>query len=141
MKKTDIFFTALLSAAVLLLPAGTSLALDPESIQCLSCHDGALAQDPNIMTVCSEPDCDHPIGLDYVTLASTNLGLRPPYMLDPAIRLVDGSSIGCGTCHVSYSVSNHSTLSALRAQYPAIPDAMLTMDNRVSELCFGCHYK
>ncbi len=136
-----VFFTALFSAAVLMSAGATAEALDPESIQCLSCHDGALASDQNIMTVCSEPDCDHPIGVDYVTMASTNYGLRPPYMLDPAIRLIDGSSIGCGTCHVSYSVSNHSTLSALRTQYPTIPDAMLTMDNRVSELCLGCHYK
>ncbi len=121
--------------------AGKAQGLDSESIECLSCHDAALATDTDIITVCPEPDCNHPIGTDYIYSSSTNHGLKPAYMLDPAIKLVNGNNIGCGTCHVSYSSLNHALLSSLRSQYPASPDPMLTVDNRISGLCFGCHDK
>lgn len=118
-----------------------SEALDPVSIECLSCHDAALATDSTVLTVCAEPGCDHPFGVDYVYLSSRNLGLRSPFMLDPALQLAGGSAIGCGTCHVPYSSLNHTSLSNLRSLYPRQADPMLSMDNRGSRLCLGCHDK
>ena len=60
--------------------------------------------------------------------------------LDPAIRLIDGR-IGCGTCHVPYTEANHQTLSNERSAFPSVPDPLLVMDNRRSELCLECHIK
>lgn len=114
--------------------------LDTESQNCLSCHDASVATDVTLQ-VCSEPDCDHPIGVNYVWASSQNPGLRAPILLNPNIRLVDGGSIGCGTCHVPYNSADHSALSTQRAQYPDIPDPMLVIDNRRSELCLACHIK
>lgn len=114
--------------------------LDPDSAQCLSCHDAAFASDVTL-TVCSLPNCDHPLGVDYVMASSGNHGLRQPFDLDPSIKLVN-NNIGCTTCHVPYSVDDHSILSAMRKTvYPESPDPMLVMDNRISELCLGCHIK
>lgn len=114
--------------------------LDTESQNCLSCHDASVATDVTLQ-VCSEPDCDHPIGVNYVWAATQNAGLRDPILLNPNIRLVDGGSIGCGTCHVPYNSGDHAALSNQRAQYPDIPDPMLVIDNRRSELCLACHIK
>lgn len=114
--------------------------LDPDSAQCLSCHDAAVATDVTLQ-VCSLPNCDHPFGVDYVMAASDNHGLRQPFDLDPSIKLIN-NNIGCTTCHVPYSTEDHAILSAMRKTvYPASPDPMLVMDNRISELCLGCHLK
>lgn len=117
-----------------------SSALDRESIECLSCHDAAIATDVTLQ-VCSEPNCDHPFGVDYSAIAGTNRGLNPVNALPQPIKLVNNKTIGCGTCHVPYKVNDHSLLSGLRNLYPGMPDPMLVMDNRQSELCFGCHSK
>lgn len=116
-----------------------SWALDFESIECLSCHDAVIASDTTL-NPCSSPLCDHPIGVDYVSISSGNGGLKPVYLLDPALKLA-GNNIGCGTCHVPYSSLNHTLLSGLRSLYPSTADPMLTVDNRVSGLCLGCHDK
>ena len=115
--------------------------LDQDSIQCLSCHDAAIATDVTLQ-VCSLPNCDHPLGVDYVLAATTNHGLRQPLNLDPSINLVNNNIVSCVTCHVPYSAADHSILTAMRRTvYPASPDPMLVMDNRRSELCLGCHLK
>lgn len=114
--------------------------LDPDSIECMSCHDAAVATDVTLQ-VCSLPDCDHPVGVDYVMAASSNHGLKQPFDLDPSIKLVN-NSVGCTTCHVPYSPDDHTILSTMRGTvYPESPDPMLVMDNRISELCLGCHRK
>lgn len=115
-------------------------ALDKESIECLSCHDAAIASDVTLQ-VCSGPNCDHPFGVNYSALATTNLGLIPVKDLPQPIKLVNNSTIGCGTCHVPYKLNDHSLLSSMRNLYPGIPDPMLVMDNRQSQLCYGCHSK
>lgn len=120
--------------------AHRAAALDKASIDCLSCHDGALAPDSTVVTVCSEPDCDHPLGVDYRLLAVMNHGLKPAGLLDPQIKLVNNATIGCTTCHVPYKQSNHVTLSTLRGLFPD-PDPMLSVDNSGSGLCLGCHDK
>jgi len=120
--------------------AQRATALDAASIDCLSCHDGALATDSTVVTVCSEPDCDHPLGVDYRVLSAMNHGLKPTVLLDPQIKLVDNATIGCTTCHVPYQQSNHVTLSTLRGMFPE-PDPMLSVDNTGSGLCLGCHDK
>lgn len=133
-------FAAVLAFFLLLIPVESRSALDRASIECLGCHDASIASDVTFK-ICSEPDCDHPIGVDYMTLASSNHGLISPFSLPPSIKLVDGS-IGCGTCHTPYrNNSVHNVYSSLRSLYPQIADPMLVMDNRKSELCFACHAK
>src|SRR4030065_32692 len=82
--------------------AHRAAALDKASIDCLSCHDGALASDSTVVTVCSEPDCDHPLGVDYRLISVMNHGLKPVGLLDPNIKLADNAPIGCTTCHGPY---------------------------------------
>ncbi|CAG1066203.1 hypothetical protein BAC1_01809 [uncultured bacterium] len=134
-------FAALLFSILTLFGlSGTSGAMDKESLECLGCHDAAVATDVTFQ-VCSEPDCDHPFGIDYLTLALSNKGLKNPSLLPQPIKLVNNSTIGCGTCHVPFKKNDHSILSSMRNLYPEIPDPMLVMDNRQSQLCFGCHSK
>ncbi len=137
MRKYVIYIIFLLSGVLF---AGQSVALDKESLECLGCHDATLAADAAVMTVCPEPGCDHPIGVNYVMLSSVNHGLKPAVFLDPKIKLADNSMIGCTSCHVPYKKKDHLTLSTLRGLYPE-PDPMLSVDSRESGLCFGCHYK
>ncbi|MBI2400390.1 MAG: hypothetical protein HYV23_04945 [Deltaproteobacteria bacterium] len=117
-----------------------STAMDRESLECLGCHDAAVATDVTLQ-VCSEPNCDHPFGIDYRALSLSNHGLKSPNMLPQPIKLVNNSTIGCGTCHVPFKSQDHSILSSMRNLYPEIPDPMLVIDNRQSQLCFGCHTK
>lgn len=146
MKKTTIigplsFFATLVFIA---LTAGASMAanplLDQDSIECLSCHDASLATDTTIVTVCPDPGCDHPIGVDYLISSSMNPSLKPSYLLDPAMQL-PGNRISCVTCHVPYSAQNHSLLSSMRTNDPQIPDPMLSVSNLGSGLCMECHKK
>jgi len=136
------YAAAVIFTAILALFGSSDLyaALDRESLECLGCHDAAVATDVTLQ-VCSEPNCDHPFGIDYGILALTNHGLKSPNMLPQPIKLVNNSTIGCGTCHVPFKSQNHSILSSMRNLYPEIPDPMLVMDNRQSQLCFGCHSK
>lgn len=120
--------------------ASPSIALDRESLECLGCHDAAVATDVTLQ-VCSEPNCDHPFGVDYRNISSSNKGLKSPLMLPQPIKLVNNNDIGCGTCHVPFKQQDHSILSSMRNLYPEIADPMLVMDNRQSQLCFGCHTK
>ena len=95
--------------------------LDSESTRCMSCHNESAPFDTAD---------HHPIGVVYSKAAS----------LDPAILLIN-DRIGCGTCHVPYSEANHQTLSNERSAFPSVPDPLLVMDNRRSELCLECHVK
>ncbi len=135
---------AILSTLTILLGPSMAHALGPldmESVECLSCHDAALAVDASIITVCSDPDCDHPIGVNYPILSATNGGLNPIHTLDPAIKLAGGGNIGCTSCHVPYSSQNHTLLSSMRTTDPQTPDPMLAVSNIGSALCFECHRK
>ncbi|MFQ5735759.1 MAG: hypothetical protein ACE5GY_02725 [Thermodesulfobacteriota bacterium] len=141
MRKHPIHIVPLLCLLVAWSMASGAMALDKESLDCLSCHDASIALDAGLMTVCNGPECtDHPIGVNYVRLASRNHGLKPAVFLDPNIKLVNNTKIGCTTCHVPYSAQNHTTLSTLRGLYPE-PDPMLSVDSTASGLCLGCHYK
>ncbi len=95
--------------------------LDSESIRCMSCH--------NENTPFDTAD-HHPVGVAYSEATP----------LDPLIRLFN-NRIVCGSCHVPYSEANHQTLSDERSAFPSIPDPLLVMDNRRSELCLACHNK
>lgn len=116
--------------------------LDPASAQCMGCHDAVIASDVTLQICSDGANCDHPVGVDYVSLAMNNPALRSPFNLNPAITLLGNSSIGCETCHVPYDSANHAILTAMRRTvYPTSPDPMLVMDNRISQLCLACHIK
>lgn len=129
-----------LAAALLLFPAYVSgqqpASLDPGSAECLGCH-----QDPSAVNepfrYCHKGDCDHPVGVNYVTLASRNRGLVPPEGLIKGITLVDGR-IGCITCHTPYT-PGHEEQAVFRGT--SQPDPMLSVDNTGSGLCVACHRK
>lgn len=137
--RSAVFFFVFVVIAIIFSPV-TATALDRESLECLGCHDAALATDVTLQ-ICSEPNCDHPLGIDYRMLSMSNHGLKSVSSLPQPIKLVNNSTIGCTTCHAPFKQNDHSILSSMRNLYPGIPDPMLVMDNRQSELCFGCHLK
>jgi predicted CXXCH cytochrome family protein len=102
--------------------------LDARSVDCLSCHDGALAMGAGYSTGVSlrrrtssnAASKVHPVGVEYhlAVLGS----LRPESQLDDRIRLFEGR-VGCGSCHSLYS----------REPYK------LVMSNQGSTLCLSCH--
>jgi hypothetical protein len=85
---------------------------------------------------------EHPMGVDYTELSRRNPSLIKPKALDKALRLVDGR-ISCVTCHVPYDRNNHLDLVQKRraARLNGGPDPMLSIDNKGSRLCMGCHRK
>lgn len=106
-----------------------SLPLDPESMQCLGCHDGSIAgmaestiRGSGEWEHGSDIGITHPVGVDYLVASATNQALTPIGNLNPAIRLYSGR-VGCGSCHSPFS-KNH---------------RLLVMDNRGSQLCLQCH--
>ena len=138
--RSAVFFFVFVVIAVIFSPV-MAPALDRESLECLGCHDAALATDVTLQVCSEQPNCDHPLGIDYRMLSMTNHGLKSVNSLPQPIKLVYNSTIGCGTCHAPFKQNDHSILSSMRNLYPGIPDPMLVMDNRQSELCFGCHLK
>jgi len=111
-------------------------ALDAATRQCIRCHAGEIKAGIAFHSGGS----DHPVGMDYASLAQKNPSLVQASKLNPRLRLENGK-IGCLTCHVPYEKTNHRELSKKRGQMPAIPDPMLTIDNSISGLCMACHQK
>lgn len=138
-KRKDLLAAVLMIALAGVVDVTPAEGLDPESMDCLSCHDASVAKDITL-EVCPEPGCDHPIEIDYAYMSAGNHGLTPILSLNRAIKLIN-DEIGCTTCHVPYLDVDHQVLTDLRHQYPSIPDPMLVMDNSVSQLCFACHNK
>lgn len=114
--------------------------LDPDSQQCLNCHTDAAMTEGARLLVCHMGECDHPIGMDYTDIYRTKPGFRDPAKLDRAMKLPD-NRIGCTTCHVPYNEYDHVMLSKKRGTDPNIPDPMLAVDSRGSNLCLQCHLK
>lgn len=103
--------------------------LDAGSAECVSCHhDSITVNEP--LQVCHKGDCEHPVGVSYVSFSARNKGLVPPEGLDPAIKLIDGK-MGCLACHTPYVASDHETAAG----------SMLSVDNTGSGLCVACHRK
>lgn len=104
--------------------------LDPLSLQCLGCHDGAgggsvYSPDEEALSEFyfdMKSSGAHPIGLRYAD-AQAGKGLAPVARLDGRVKFF-GGKVGCGTCHDYYS---------------ALP-ARLVMRNDESRLCRQCHY-
>lgn len=104
--------------------------LDPVSLECISCHDGAVGKAMNVrlagdatLTYAGR-NMDHPIGMNYREAAQYSRKLHPVESLSPLIMLVDGK-VGCSSCHNPYS---HEL-------------TMLAMGNKGSALCLQCHNK
>jgi len=112
---------------------GSGGRIDNVSQACLSCHDGAIAQNADVKTgtwrhgvaLSSGYDAQgsHPIGIKYRRSMKRG-GLRPLEGLDRKIRLINGR-VGCVSCHDIYS---------------KLPK-MLVMSNQGSRLCLQCHDK
>lgn len=104
--------------------------LDRVSLECLSCHDGAVGKAMNVRIAREETltysgrSMDHPIGMNYGDAARYNDKLHPVESLSPLITLIDGK-VGCSSCHNQYS---HEL-------------TMLVINNKGSRLCLQCHNK
>lgn len=104
--------------------------LDRVSMECISCHDGAVGKVTNFSLsgeatlTYSGPSVSHPIGMNYSESAMYNRELRPIENLSPLITLIDGK-VGCSSCHNQYS---HEL-------------TMLVINNKGSALCLECHVK
>ncbi|MFQ5328996.1 MAG: hypothetical protein ACE5D4_03285 [Thermodesulfobacteriota bacterium] len=117
-----LILTVVVFTGVAVLPTQADGApLDSESTRCLSCHNDSVPYDTAD---------HHPVGVAYSKAATLN----------PSIQLFNGR-VGCATCHVPYSKADHQTLTERRSAIPSIPDPLLIMDNRRSELCQACHNK
>jgi predicted CXXCH cytochrome family protein len=98
--------------------AGRS-ALDRESRDCMSCHDGSAGPDVGK---------SHTVGVRYdeggmgSTRRRSTRRMAPLETLQPRIRLFD-ERVGCGSCH---------------SPYAATPD-LLVMPNDQGQLCVSCH--
>jgi predicted CXXCH cytochrome family protein len=98
--------------------------LDLESAACISCHDGTVASLARYRPpgAAMRPLAgEHPIGVEQRQRWPDD-HLRPPYAIDPRVRLFDGR-VGCGSCHSPYS--------------PV--ESLLVMPNHRSALCLSCH--
>jgi predicted CXXCH cytochrome family protein len=107
--------------------------IDPQSKNCISCHDGSFASSVSIgpgtwfhrRERMPHDAGSHPIGVDYErarTATGRRTPLRPIGAVDRRIRFFDGK-IGCGSCHDPYSAI----------------EKRLVMSDVQSRLCFSCH--
>ena len=139
MKLLTGFYAFILLTAFPILSVAGSVKLDSRSKECIKCHKADVT-DKHVSLIGDTGGHEHPMGVDYFSLALRNPTLVKPLELVPAVALVNGR-ISCITCHVSYDESNHLNLAAKRKGMPAIPDPMLTVDNSTSGLCISCHLK
>jgi predicted CXXCH cytochrome family protein len=111
----------------------SSQAIDPLSMNCISCHDGSYASSVSVNAgawthqkeLMPHDAGSHPIGVDYEnarTAKGRRTPLRPIGMVDRRIQFFDGK-VGCGSCHDPYST---------------IEKRLVMSDDR-SKLCFSCH--
>ncbi len=102
--------------------------LDFESQDCLSCHDGTVADGAvshSVQLMDSEGSVEHPIGVPLVATERTRNGdfrMANASTLDRRIRLSEGN-LSCTSCHSVYSKE----------------PAKLVMSNQGSKLCLSCH--
>lgn len=140
MKKTKALPKALILAVLLSSPAHLfaqpPVPLDAASAECVGCHQDAVTVNEPLQ-VCHQGNCDHPVGVSYVSFSSKNRGLIPPEGLIPEIKLVDGK-ISCLTCHIPYN-AEHEEKAAFKGSFQ--PDSLLSVDNTGSKLCTSCHRK
>ncbi len=102
--------------------------LDKFSIECLSCHDGAISSMAGTKVrggnfKHGSGGHTHPIGVEYPRNNFKN-DFVPVSSLPPEIKLFDGS-VGCLSCHNPYGKEK----------------SMLVINNRGSALCLACHRK
>lgn len=109
-------------------------SIDNLSNDCLSCHDGVMAQNFNVRIknnpngrVMSLEDIigGHPVGMEYEKYASVNgKEYRGEVRFSNEMVFAEGK-VGCLTCH--------NPLNSTKGH--------LVMNNERSELCFACHSK
>jgi predicted CXXCH cytochrome family protein len=101
--------------------------LDVETQNCLSCHDGTVAQDVAVRAG-DRPEgshvSSHPVGVPQAPRLGRNsiAPMVPATAVNHRVRLFDGN-VGCGSCHSLYSKEAK----------------LLVMSNFRSALCLSCH--
>jgi predicted CXXCH cytochrome family protein len=112
--------------------ADSSKSIDNFSNDCLSCHDGVMAQNFNVRVKNNPNDRviglediigGHPVGMEYENYASVNgKEYRGQVRFSNEMVFAEGK-VGCLTCHNPLNSSK----------------GHLVMKNDRSELCFACH--
>lgn len=112
--------------------SGPSLNLDSLSVDCMSCHDGAIASSVGVdlrdrpydrRSRVNSFTSDHPVGMTYQSYVSANRGYKEVGS-NTRMIFVNGK-VGCLTCH-----------------NPLNPEkGHLVMSDRNSALCQTCHDK
>ena len=104
--------------------------IDPESYNCIRCHDGqATILQNDFLLLGSKKNrqnhANHPIGMNYQNkLSRKRAEFQPQRAMNPDIRFVNGQ-VGCGSCHNMYGNN---------------PKKLAVRNDR-DALCKSCHIK
>lgn len=114
--------------------SGSNNGIDRLSNDCLSCHDGVMAQNFKLRiknnpggSVMNLEDIigGHPVGMEYDSYAAVDTkGYKRDVKFSTGMVFSEGR-VGCLTCHNPLNTEK----------------GHLVMNNEKSELCFACHNK
>jgi hypothetical protein len=103
--------------------SSTDSFVDQGSLQCMTCHEGSLADHMPVNFETGVLDGNHPIGIDYLrSFLKKNGGLKHPESINKEIKFI-GGKLSCISCHNVYNLEKHK----------------LTVSNEGSRLCAACH--
>lgn len=86
--------------------------IDAESRSCLTCHDNITVTIPPLYETIKQKKrrwrrmTDHPIGMEYRSVAFRKIGGYKFPLMGDKIRLFNGR-VGCGSCHSLYAKTKH----------------------------------
>ncbi|SRR5581483_788897 len=108
---------------------------DSATAACVSCHQ----RHENHLTGMGRPARNHPVGINYDSIARLQPhSYRPAAQLPADIRLVNGQ-VSCVSCHRPKDESVAPL--AANASAPCTASKELTRGPRDRELCLACHIK
>lgn len=128
---------------------GSSVSSDRETLNCLQCHDGVMADDVEILLSGGEPGMGglhlgkHPVGMKYTDyVIAAPLDYRPLESLSASILLVDGR-VSCVSCHRIKQAGETLVSSQLSAAADnlCIFSSEIKTEVGMTGLCQSCHIK
>lgn len=107
---------------------------DPQSLMCLSCHDGSFAMNISYIGENQDLSNHHPVSFDYEAVALLDYEIAPsdtsvlPGLTIKDILSSDGTTMTCSTCHDAHNIV-------------AQGESFLFVNNSRSAFCLVCHLK